>query len=49
MVLHAVRSREKLVRWSKDGEVNNTKTHYKFRFDGILPMKISQVLGMSII
>eukprot|EP00913_Durusdinium_trenchii_P016848 g15838.t1 len=37
-----VRNREKLVRWSKDGEVNNTKTHYKFRFDGILPMKISQ-------
>jgi len=25
-----------------DGEVNNSKTYYKFRFDGILPMKISQ-------
>ncbi|CAE7540320.1 KIF6 [Symbiodinium natans] len=26
----------------EDGVVNNSKTHYKFRFDGILPMKISQ-------
>lgn len=29
---------------AKDGEVNNSKTYYKFRFDGILPMKISQAL-----
>ncbi|CAJ1376240.1 unnamed protein product [Effrenium voratum] len=25
-----------------DGEVNNSKTHYKFKFDGILSMNISQ-------
>lgn len=32
---------------AKDGEVNNSKTYYKFRFDGILPMKISQALVLG--
>jgi len=27
---------------SPEGQVNNTKTHYKFKFDGILPMKVTQ-------
>lgn len=40
----AVKQEEGLIEFvhEKDGEVNNSRTYYKFRFDGILPMKISQ-------
>lgn len=27
---------------SADGQVDNTKTHFKFKFDGILPMQVTQ-------
>eukprot|EP00435_Cladocopium_sp_Y103_P049530 s1409_g15.t1 len=43
----AVKQEEGLIEFvhEKDGEVNNSRTYYKFRFDGILPMKISQELS----
>ena len=34
---------------AKDGEVNNSRTYYKFRFDGILPMKISQEPSLKLL
>lgn len=40
----AVKQEDGLIEFvhEKDGEVNNSRTYHKFRFDGILPMKISQ-------
>jgi len=34
---------------AQEGTVNNSKTHHKFRFDGILPMKISQEEVFSLV